>query len=133
MKIVTAQSAVTMVAEAAHSTEAHLIVAQVTTTLTERSAVARAVVVVVAAVEVSALTGAMIMGAAALLVSARTTTAMSGVIRDIRKRAQAANGARMIAVAMDASGMRRRAITRGAGPRSVGAAIHARTCVAATS
>jgi hypothetical protein len=124
VKIVMAQSAGTTVAEAAHWIEAHWSVAQVTTTLTQRE-VALAVAVA------DALMGATITDEAAM-VSAWITHAMSGAIRVIQNRAVDGNGARMIA-AMDARGMRRGAITRGAGLRSVGAALRARMCVAATS
>jgi hypothetical protein len=97
-------------------------VAQVTTTLTQRA-------VVLAVVD--ALTGATITGEA-VMVSAWITHAMSGAIQVIQNRVVDDNGARMIA-AMDARGMRRGAIMRGAGLRSVGAALRARMCVAATS
>jgi hypothetical protein len=122
VKIVMARSAGTTVAEAAHWIRAHWSVAQVTTTLTQRA-------VVLAVVD--ALTGAMITGEAAM-VSAWIMHAMSGAIRVIQNRVVDDNGARMIA-ATDARGMRRGAITRGAGLRSVGAALRARMCVAATS
>jgi hypothetical protein len=125
---VTGKSVGIIAARAARLTEI-----SATTTLTERAAAARPEVVVAA---VGAPTDAMTTGAEAVTVIARTTVMTSVapvVIRGLARDA-AVVAANMTATTRDAPGLRKRAITRVAGLKSVGAAeLRARTCAAATS